>query len=79
MAEHVNQHYADGIIDEEEYLILLELQGELNAPQEEEHNRNRVWERFNFDLWTDADCWTDLGFRKIDIPRLCNASILMKK
>ena len=43
MAEHVNQHYADGIIDEWEYLIILELQGQLNAPkEEEEHVHNRV-------------------------------------
>ena len=81
MARAIGNFFIDGFIDEEEYLILQQLPGvqPAGAGEEEEGDeegvvgQQRRWDLFNFDDWTDADCWTDLRFRKVDIPRMCNA------
>ena len=74
-AAAINENFEAGIIDEEEFLILQQI-----APGEAEEDEDavgngplhRMWDRFNFENWTDADCWTDVRFRKVDKERLCN-------
>ena len=59
--------YSEDIIDEYEFTLLYELN----------HSRDLYphWNFNNFDLlsWDDAQCRTDLRFRKTDLPLLLNA------
>ena len=65
------QNHDAGVIDDEELLLLMNF--DLLGEDEVENNEPiRQWPRFNFDLWNDTECWTDLRFRKLDIPRICD-------
>ena len=63
--EVLQEAFEEGLIGEEEFLLLLH-ENEVNPHQP----RMRQFPPFNFDEWTDDECWIDLRLKKADIPRL---------
>jgi len=66
----------EGIIDEEEWLIINEVLDEEQPRQQQRRNINIPhlnYPAFNFDSWSEDECWVDLRFHKAEIPRLARA------
>ena len=76
-------NFEDGIIDDEEFLLLLQnYRNDVVPPLRPAHaqqqgqpgrGRNiniphRNYPPFNFATWTEDECWVDLRFFKADIP-----------
>jgi len=67
LQDDLRQGFEEGIIDDEDYLLLggvLEDEGDVGGGQEVV---------FDFETWSDVDCWRDLRFHKRDIFRLRDA------
>ena len=78
--EEVQRHFEEGFIDEEEFLLLNNAIQEVQEEDLRENNQNvprwREFPPFDLELWTDEECWTDLRFRKDDIPRIVNSLVV---
>ena len=66
-----------GVIDEEEWFLLTNMLHDIEHPPPRGRNINIPhlnYPAFNFDSWSEDECWVDLRFHKADIPRLAQAS-----
>ena len=60
--------YADGLIDEDEYMLLYDINQSKNPEFPYEN-----YEHFNFDAIDPAECLADFRVQKQDVPRLADA------
>ena len=66
--------FAGGVIDEDDYLLLADVADVqyVGAAGGVGHGGYRArWGDFDFDLWSDQECWVDCRFRKADVLRIC--------
>eukprot|EP00111_Clytia_hemisphaerica_P016048 TCONS_00047493-protein len=61
--------YVNGVISDEEYLMLADVT-EVNFVGAVDKDYGARWGNFNFDLWSDKECWVDCRFRKRDMLRI---------
>lgn len=61
--------YVNGVISDEEYLMLADAT-EVNFVGAVGNGYGARWGNFNFNLWSDKECWVDCRFRKRDVLRI---------
>ena len=62
----VADYLEEGIIDEEEWLLINEVPNE-DEPEQRGRNINIPhlnYPAFNFDSWSEDECWVDLSFTR---------------
>eukprot|EP00111_Clytia_hemisphaerica_P010919 TCONS_00032003-protein len=62
----------NGVIDDVEFLLLADLGDIQLVGGKQRKDYKARWGHFDFDLWTERECWVDCRFWKGDIIKICD-------